>query len=113
MTQTNGYVVGNVALMGARFTVNGVATNPSPSPTCTVLEPDGTEDVASVSQGTQADWEILYPDETWPGVATGFFVARHTVAQSGTFHYRWKATGSAASAEEGTFIGLLSPFPSP
>lgn len=86
MPNPNHYMLGNVIRLTATFTVSSVATDPSPTPVCTVKLPDETTSTPSVTR-----------------TATGIYTADFTSTQAGKHSYRWAGEGSAKAAAEGSF----------
>jgi hypothetical protein len=88
---SNIYLIGNVIRLTASFTVSGTATDPSPTPVCTVREPDGATATPTVTK-----------------TATGAFYADYTPSKPGAHIYRWAGEGTAKSAAETTFFATPS-----
>jgi hypothetical protein len=79
------FYLGDVVVLDAPFTVNGVPTNPATA-TCTIKQPDGT---------------LTTPSTTNP--VTGTIHVEFTPDQSGTHAVRIVGTGTAAGAYETEF----------
>lgn len=89
--ESNIYLIGNVVRMTARFTASGTATDPVPTPVCTVKAPSGATSTPSVTKA-----------------ATGIYHADFTPTEAGTHTYRWAGEGVAKAASEATFLTTAS-----
>jgi hypothetical protein len=101
----NEYDPGDVALIGAIFTVAGVPTAPAPLPTCTITPPSpGVETTAAMRAGTADDWATL--GYAAPFEATGFYAFEFDTDEAtppGQYKYRCAGLGTAKSAQKGFF----------